>query len=211
MKSSMNGSRGEILTHLKRRGPLAADELAAALGISGVAARQNLEHLEAEGLVSVTIERRPIGRPRHRYDLTEAAESCFPANYDHLALMLLEQVAEQDGFARIGELLEGCHRRLLQQQRPEFDGQEPSRRLEMLAARQNAAGYMAEVETRTDGSFVLRQHHCPLRRVARCFPQLCQQEQALFSELMEAEVTREEHIERGDRCCTFLIRPRHAS
>src|SRR4051794_17152806 len=198
MKTTVSGIRHDILTLLKRRGVLSADELAEALNVSGVSVRQHLDVLETEGLVAATIERRRIGRPRHLFALTEAAADCFPNSYHLLATSLLEQVMEQDGAPKLTELLEGRRQRLLEQHLPLLEGQELETRVAALTRLQDQAGYMAEMEPQDDG-YVLRQHHCALCRVARGFPQICQKELELFSELLDAEVTHEQHMLRGDR------------
>jgi predicted ArsR family transcriptional regulator len=211
MKPAINPVRHEILTLLKRRGPLCADELAMALGMSGVAVRQHLDALETDGLVSATVERRRKGRPRHLFALTEAADDCFPNNYHVLAAGLMEQVVEQDGIGKLESLLEGHCNRVLEQQLPSFAGKELKGRLEALARLQDERGHMAELEEREDGSFCLQQFHCPLCRVARQFPQICERELELFGRLLEADVTHEQHRLHGDRICSFLIRPKRSS
>jgi predicted ArsR family transcriptional regulator len=211
MKPALNTVRHEILILLKRRGPLSADELATALGMSGVAVRQHLDALETEGLVEATVERRRVGRPRHLFALTDAAEDCFPNSYHLLAAGLMEQVVEQDGIGKLESLLEGRCERILEQQLPLFAGKDLQSRMETLARLQDERGHMAELEAREDGSFCLRQYHCPLCRVARQFPQLCERELELFSGLLDAEVAHEQHRLHGDRLCSFLIRPKPRS
>ncbi len=70
---------------------------------------------------------------------------------------------------------------------------------------------MAEMERLDADSYALRQHHCALCRVASDFPQICQQEMGRFAALLDAEVTREQHLARGDRVCSFVIRRRTGS
>jgi predicted ArsR family transcriptional regulator len=211
MKATLSGTRHDILTLLKRQGPLPADEVAKAVGVSGVAVRQHLDVLESEGLIAVSVERRRLGRPRHLYSVTEAADDFFPSGYDALATMLLEQVIEQDGPRKLMDLLEGRRQRLLAQQRRLLEGHDLETKLATLTRLQNDAGYMADCHERDEGSFMLCQHHCPLRQVARAFPQVCQKELELISGLLDAEVTREQHMVKGDRTCSFLIRPRTSS
>ena len=50
---------------------MTAEELARAVGITGVAVRQHLQVLEAAGLVGSAAERRPIGRPRRVFQRDE--------------------------------------------------------------------------------------------------------------------------------------------
>jgi len=45
---------------------------------------QQLRTLETAGLVTRSLSRHGVGRPRHVYDLTPAAQELFPANYGAL-------------------------------------------------------------------------------------------------------------------------------
>lgn len=56
-----------------------------------------------------------------------------------------------------------------------------------------------------DGSLRLREHNCPLFRVADAVPVVCEAEMKLFRDVLGAEVERETHILAGARCCTYRI------
>ncbi|HEY8199398.1 MAG TPA: hypothetical protein VIF44_06465, partial [Candidatus Limnocylindrales bacterium] len=79
-----------VLIVIRRIGPASPDALAAAMGISRSAAVAHLRMLAAVGLVSRDVERHGVGRPRHRYDLTAAAQTLLPSNYASLATDLLD-------------------------------------------------------------------------------------------------------------------------
>ncbi len=74
----LSASQQEIVRLLRRQGDLTVEDLSRGMGISSVAVRQHLEMLEAEGLLTTRTERRPIGRPRRIYRLTDAADELFP-------------------------------------------------------------------------------------------------------------------------------------
>src|SRR5436305_1563977 len=99
MEKRPGSSRQEILRLLRRRGGLTAEDLARAVGITAVAVRQHLQVLEAAGLVGSASERRPIGRPRRVYSLTDQADELFPTGYHLLANIILEQLRARDGRA----------------------------------------------------------------------------------------------------------------
>ena len=80
----LSESQEEIVWLLRRRGAMTVEDLSRALGISGVAVRQHLDGLEAEGLLDSRTERRPIGRPRRLFRLSDAADDLFPKNYSGL-------------------------------------------------------------------------------------------------------------------------------
>ena len=73
-----SGLRRNLLMRLRHEGPSAPEELATALGASRTGVLQQLHALEAAGLVSRRSVRHGVGRPRHVYDVTEAAQDLFP-------------------------------------------------------------------------------------------------------------------------------------
>ncbi len=87
---SSSSAQQAVLIALRRIGPASPDALAAELGISRSAAVARLRTLSAVGLVARDVERHGVGRPRHRYDLTAAAQTLLPSNYASLATGLLD-------------------------------------------------------------------------------------------------------------------------
>jgi predicted ArsR family transcriptional regulator len=208
----LSASQQEILRLLRREGELTVEELSRHMGISKVAVRQHLEILEADGLLSTRSERRPVGRPRRLYRLSEAADDLFPKSYSVLAEMILEHLQDSGGPARVAEFFESRRRRLEREVLPMLAGQGLEGRVRALAQFQDQAGYMAECEALPEGGFVIREHNCAICKVARRFPQACQKELEMFQSLLDADVERQQHMAAGDAMCSYLVRPRsHAS
>jgi predicted ArsR family transcriptional regulator len=65
-------------------------------------------------------------------------------------------------------------------------------------------GYATSVESKGLGE-ELCQHHCPIAHVAAEFPQLCEAETELFSQLLGTHVQRLATIAHGDGVCTTFI------
>ena len=204
----LSASQQEILRLLRKQGELTVEELSRHMGISSVAVRQHLEILEADGLLATRIERRPIGRPRRHYRLSEAADDLFPKNYAALAEMILEHLQDSGGPAGVTEFFEARRRRLEGDILPMLGGQSLDARVRALAQFQDQAGYMAEYEALPDGGFLLREHNCAICKVARRFPQACQKELEMFQNLLDADVERQQHMATGDAMCSYVVRPR---
>jgi predicted ArsR family transcriptional regulator len=204
----LSNSQQEIVKLLRRHGTMTVDELSRAIGISSVAVRQHLEVLEAEGLLDTETERRPIGRPRRVFRLSEAADDLFPKNYSGLALMILEHLEEADGPEKVAEVFRGRRKRMERTARDRVAGRSLQDRVAAVAEMQDEAGYMAEWEPAEDGSYLLREHNCAICRVARRFTQACENELKLIENLTDAEVTREQHMASGDPICSYRIRSR---
>src|SRR5690554_4069391 len=101
MPRQLTATRREILNTLKKRGELTASELAEHLGMTSVAVRHQLTHLQAADLVEQRVTRRPVGRPVAVYVLSPLADELFPKRYEALATSILNQIAELDGEEKI--------------------------------------------------------------------------------------------------------------
>jgi predicted ArsR family transcriptional regulator len=211
MERQLTPSRQEIVRLLRFRGGMTVEELSRAMGISSVAVRQHLQVLAAENLLSTRTERRPVGRPRRIYELSDAADDLFPKNYQSLATMILDHLMEQDGPKKVAEVFDARRQRLEAQFKPQVEGKPLRERVAAVAKMQDENGYMTDWEEREDGSFVLREHNCAICKVARSFPQVCQKELELFTRLLDADVSRDQHAVKGDCMCSYVIRPKPAS
>jgi predicted ArsR family transcriptional regulator len=207
LTNQMPATRRRILIALKERGGMTADELAENLGISSVAVRRHLTNLERDRLVDHEQVQRGMGRPSYVYRLTEAAHQIFPHNYDQLASYFLEAIQDLFGQEAVGRIFEHRTRGLAQSYRPLVSGELPDR-LEQLTRLREADGYMPAWEQQKDGTYVLRQYHCPILHVAEGCDEACAHELALFVDLLDAEVTRQSHQVTGDAECSYQIRAR---
>ena len=77
-RKTTNESRQQILTALKTRGPQSAAELSEALGVTTMAVRQHLAKIVEAEEVSWFDERRAVGRPLRRWQLTLKGHERFP-------------------------------------------------------------------------------------------------------------------------------------
>jgi predicted ArsR family transcriptional regulator len=188
---------------------MTAEGLARVLGISPVAVRQHLTSLEAENQVAVTVERRGLGRPSHRYDLTPSGDESFPRRYDAALTELLDELRVWQGQAAVDELTQRCRERKLLALRARMQGRSLASSLSELARLENADGFMTEICSDGPDGYALIRHNCSVCAVARSHPSLCcQGDTGLYSQLLEqATVERVSAIVEGDHTCTFSIRP----
>lgn len=205
-----SGLRREILMRLRHEGPSSPERLAADLGLSRTGVLQQLHALEAAGLVTRAAVRHGVGRPRHVYDVTEAAQDLFPMDYDGLARGLLAAIRSIGGDRLIEDVFEE-RRRLTRErvharmaERLDTDATLCDRTRE-LAVIQDEQGYLAEVLLDGDGVIRLVERNCAIHRVVGDHAAACQAELDLFREVLGADVARETHIASGDRCCTYRV------
>ncbi|HZO87686.1 MAG TPA: helix-turn-helix domain-containing protein [Chthonomonadaceae bacterium] len=200
-------TRREILTSIKHHGAMTAEELAQELGISQVAVRQHLSALEAEAVIAVSIERRGLGRPSHRYALTTHGDELFPRHYEALANSILNELGDWQGEEAVQQLFARQSERLRLALTPRLQGKSLAAKVNALANFQDESGFMSKVVQEDGATFRIVQYNCPFRAVAKNYPgACCAGKDALFRELLgDVEVEQEKNILAGDACCTFRI------
>ena len=197
----------ELITALKHAGEATVEQLAAELGVTVSAVRQQLDALYADGLVA----RRPVargrGRPAHVYHLTRAAEPLFPKAYGGLTTELLGYVADTDP-ALVDDIFDRRRQRRLEgaQERLAAMGCDLPSRVAELARILDEDGYLASYEALPDGSFRIVEHNCAVLDVAERYGQACSSEIAFLRQaLPDARVERVSHMIRGAHSCAYHI------
>jgi predicted ArsR family transcriptional regulator len=208
--TELNGvrTRRAIIQYLKQEGALDAEMLAVHFSITAMAVRQHLYALQKEGLVIYQEEARPIGRPAKLWQLTSAADRFFPNGYAELTLSLIDSVKEAFGNAGLDRLLDvrTCHQ--IDAYRALIPLEEPlERKLEILATFRTEEGYMAEIQSLSDDSFLLIENHCPICAAATACTGLCARELEIFQTILGKGVLveRTEHIVSGERRCVYKV------
>lgn len=204
-----------ILLALREGGASGPDALATRLGMSRTSTLQRLRELEDAGFVAREAIRHGVGRPRHLYDITPAAQRSLPANYDGLATTLLESILEVGGAALVEQVFQARRRLLrdrIQARFAERLGPTASLadRVRELAVVQDESGYICRAATAPaeDGVLEMREHNCAILGAAARHPAACRAELQLFEEVLDARVVRTSHIASGDRACAYRIEPR---
>jgi predicted ArsR family transcriptional regulator len=151
-----------------------------------------------------------VGRPRHVYDVTEAAQDLFPTNYDGLANGLLAAIRAIGGEDMVAGVFEERRRSTRDRIRQRMAERLPAGatladRARELAVIQDEQGYLAEAVIGADGVIRLVERNCAIHRVSSEHAAACQAELDLFRDVLGADVQRESHIAAGDRCCTYRI------
>jgi predicted ArsR family transcriptional regulator len=207
-KSATVRTRRAIINLLKQSGAMDSQELSERLGVSAMAVRQHLYALQDEQLVTYQEESRAMGRPAKLWQLTPAADRLFPDGYAELTLSLIDSVREAFGEAGLDRLLDvktghqiAAYQALLSSQ------EELRQQLEALASLRTNEGYMAEIQSLDDGSFLLIENHCPICAAATACTGLCARELEVFGRVLGQGVTveRTEHIVAGARRCVYRV------
>ena len=204
--------RREVLYALRTGGPAAPDQVADRVGASRTGVLQQLRTLETAGLVSRSLSRHGVGRPRHVYDLTAAAQDLFPANYGALAQSVLTAIRSIGGEPLIRDVFEARRVHLTSRITQRLADRLPNdatlwERVREVASYQDETGYLGRAVRDPDGTIRLCEHNCAISGVSVPYPIACEEELALLGDVLGAKITRECHIASGGRSCTYRVEP----
>jgi predicted ArsR family transcriptional regulator len=202
-----NGAGDRVLGLLKRRGPLRSVDIAAALGTTAEAVRQQLTRLADAGLVAPVAERLGVGRPARVWHLTPAAHSRFPDTHAELTVRLIEAVRSTLGDDALERLVCARDRETTDVYRAALaDATTLRARVERLAKLRSREGYMAEWRADAQG-FLLLENHCPICAAAASCQGFCRAELQVFRDVLGpgVAVERIEHALAGARRCAYRI------
>jgi predicted ArsR family transcriptional regulator len=203
--------RRNVLYALRTGGPASPDQVAERVGASRTGVLQQLRTLETAGLVSRSLSRHGVGRPRHVYELTSAAQELFPANYGALTQSVLTAIRTVGGDELIGRVFDARREMLRARILRRFEHLPPNATLwdkvKEVAAYQDETGYLGRATLEPDGTIHLSEHNCAIFAVSGTYQIACAAELELIAEVLGAKVTRECHILTGARSCTYRIEP----
>ena len=203
--AGFRGTRGEILTALKKAQPLTAKELASKFGVTPNALRRHLKELETEGIVRYQREIRGVGGPVFAFSLTDAGEALFPRAYERALSEVLDLVREQQGDEGLVQLFQRRWDDIARVARPELEQLPVDQRATRLAELLTSLGYMAEAHPGSGALPVLTEHNCAIRVIAERFPEVCAAEERFIADLLGTPVTRQAHIAKGANCCEYCV------
>jgi predicted ArsR family transcriptional regulator len=203
--------RAAVRALLQREGPVSADSLAGALGLTAMAVRQHLYALAEAGEAEFAEEARPRGRPVKLWRATAKAGAHFADAHAALAADLIVQMKKAFGEEGLDRILKLRNAELEKTYRAKTDPAKTLKsRLDALAKIRSAEGYMAEVRRDPEtGDWMLVENHCPVCAAARLCTGLCREELALFRRVLGKDVTieRVSHILAGAGRCAYRITP----
>ncbi|MEX3072026.1 helix-turn-helix transcriptional regulator [Vibrio alginolyticus] len=196
-----------ILQIVKRDGSVTAKQLSSELGMTTMGARQHLQGLEDEGILSTHDVKVKVGRPTRHWALTQKGHEQFADRHGELTVQFIEAVEHifgKEGLEKVTSEREKLTLQNYRQHLASCDSLES--KLQKLVSLREQEGYMAELEQDEHG-FILIENHCPICKAATHCPSLCQSELNVFQTLLgsETSIERTEHIISGQRRCIYRI------
>lgn len=210
-----HGTRNKVARSILDHGPSTAAELAERLGLTQAAVRRHLDVLLADGIVESRAQRvygaRGRGRPARAFALTDGGRDAFDQAYDQLAADALRWIAQsagdgERGYAAVAAFARARAKAQLERYRHQLEQTPSEDRTRALAEALTRDGYAATARGAPASSGEqLCQHHCPVVHAAEQFPQLCEAETEIFSDLLGTHVQRLATIAHGDGVCTTFV------
>jgi predicted ArsR family transcriptional regulator len=203
----MQSTRQQILEYLQRHGRGTVKDLGALLGLTSTGIRQHLTVLERDGLVDAHEERGRVGRPTLVYSLTGKADSLFPKTYDLLAGVLLEEIRANEGNDKLQKLLRQVARRLAAPYEERMQGKDLGERVKETAAILEEQGCLTDWSQDESGDFFIDEYSCPFPKIAEADRAVCALHVEFVGILSGANARLTRSLLRGERACTYRIRP----
>lgn len=199
-----------ILLLLKTRGPSTAQQLAERLQLTSMGVRRHLEQGQEKGLLLTEDRADKVGRPARYWLLSDAGHARFPDRHSELTVQLIEQVRTLFGEAGLDKLITAREQSSEASYTARLAGSQTlSQKVAGLVEARDAEGYMAQMESQADGSFLLVENHCPICAAATACQGFCKSELDVFRRTLGpgSRVERVEHALAGARRCVYRITP----
>jgi predicted ArsR family transcriptional regulator len=212
-------TRERILSLIAAEGPVSAASLARELGLTSAGVRRHLACLEQDELIAVHEAgaghgKAARGRPARRYVATGAGQSRLTGEYPELAAAALRFLRDGVGPQAVEQFAAERYAGMADRYRGSVDAPDVAGRVRQLAELLDVDGYATSVRSVGPGgagapaSFQmvqLCQGHCPVQQIAAEFPQLCEAEAHVFSELIGSHVQRLSTLAGGGHVCTTNV------
>lgn len=212
-RRSVPNTRDEVVRLLHEEGALSVSALAARIGVSEGAIRRHMDIMQAEGLVTTTLERQGRGRPGLRYSLSaEGEERTASAHYERLldrlypALSRLpqEDVSGVSGDALVSRLFQLLAEDVASEHAGQVTASELPARVGQVAHALADEGILTEVVDEGD-SYRLLNVGCPYRSTAAENHACCEADRRTIELLLELPVQQVARAVDGSPMCEYVV------
>lgn len=207
----MESTREQLLHLLQSRGDATVAELAGALSVGQASVRRHLDHLRADGLADVRLERHGVGRPAFRYSVTEAGEERTPGGYARLLGRLYrglrvmnEEELHGGGEAVLGSVFEVVAQQIAREHRTEVPAEALKERVAKTSRALHAEG-IVDGWNRDNNGYHLTNSACPYRQAAAGSRGTCELDRRTIELLVSAPVRQVRRIADGDPVCEYIV------
>ncbi len=208
----MESTKEQVLRLLQARGGATVAELTEALAVGQASVRRHLDHLRAEGLADVRVERHGVGRPAFVFCPTEEAEELAPAGYSKLLSRLYQglrslderQVQGRDGAQVLRTAFEAVAEQVVQEHQDEVAADSLEGRVAQTSQALEPEGIVDSWEKQGDGYHLINSA-CPYRRAAQASAGPCELDRRAIELLVAAPVRQVSRIVDGELVCEYIV------
>jgi predicted ArsR family transcriptional regulator len=204
MMASMQETRRSILESLRVRGNQTVADLVQAVGLTRTAILNHLATLQADGLVRRRGLRQGKRRPSVVYEATPSADAVFPKGYDAFAADVLAALRDQ-GPGVLERTLRQVGAAWTARDLPRVQHLEGRARTEMVATILAERGFLPTLQRSARG-YVLKEHNCPIMRLAVDHPEVCDTVHRWMEALAGTPMRRVHCMRRGDAFSEYHFR-----
>lgn len=204
------GTRNAVARSILENGPSTAVLIGERLALTPAGVRRHLDLLIEDGILEAREPHMALtrgrGRPSKVFIMTDQGREKFEHSYDDLAVAALRFISAKEGAHLVSEFARSRAEEIGRKAIPLLAKAAKNNQGKNIALADflTAEGYASTIHSRGAGE-ELCQHHCPIAHVASEFPQLCEAETELFSQLLGTHVQRLATIAHGDGVCTTFI------
>jgi predicted ArsR family transcriptional regulator len=193
---------------LQNKEGLSVEDLSKGLGITDNAVRQHLTALERDGMVARGETQSTGGRPEHLYALTTAGQELFPRHYSWFAELLINSLREEQGTDALRKRLEEMGKAVGHQVAARLAGiKDKGERIRALAEVMRELGYQSgPIDLAKEKWPAIEAVNCVFHNLAKCYPEVCQFDLAMMSEVVGCDVVHDECMVRGGHVCRFKFK-----
>lgn len=203
----MRDTRLAVLQAIREQGQATVASLAQALGISPIAVRHHLTGLQAEGLLTVSLARQTVGRPKHVYSLTEAAERYFAPAYRTFAERLMHELKASLTPEQLAAIIDRVAENIAARYGALPLEGSPEERLHKLVEILGEEGFRAAVR-RLESGALQAELSCPYVFVGQRHAEACHIERTIIRSVLGQAAQRTACVLDGDRLCIFSVAER---
>lgn len=208
----MESTKDQILRLLQGHGGATVAQLADDMGVGPASIRRHLDHLRAERLADVRLERHGVGRPSFIFYATEEGEERSPAGYSRLLSRLYAglrsldetQVDGRDGDAVLRTAFDAAAEQLAHEHQPEVAGESLEDRVAQTSRALQPEGIVDDWAKREDG-YHLTNSACPYRQAAHSTSGPCELDRRAIELLVASPVRQVSRIADGQPTCEYIV------
>lgn len=206
MMKELTSTKLKLLQILKKEHTSTMREIMRHFSISEIAVRKHMNVLLRERYIDEEAVKQDIGRPYYEYTLTKKGHQTFPNHFEQLPIELLQDLEEVQGKEAVHQVLQKRMEREIDVFQQALDANTFDEKVEEMARMQDENGYMVEFVKLDDGSYEMRNYHCPIINIASTYKEICANEKQTFSALFpQSKVLAHTCITEGDHVCTWTI------